>query len=629
VSSLFSSRPLSLLRIPVSVVALAAFSALTAPAQSSSRAQQQPPSSSSSSSSSSSDTPAQDRSGTSSSSPIPRNGPEVSGSGITLETSEPLFYVASALNACGYDESLAESAPVRIAIRQEINDVLAGSAPARDARDAICQYIRQHTLTDPTLNLAQYISLALYLLPPPDLTPSVDEPMLPPDSTQVVNILPLLRTFAETVHLNAIWFKHRADYDDLVTRVHDPLTHMVLGTDVYLHMPVNSDDSRRFLVLLEPMLSPAAVNARIYANDYIVVASPYGNPLGSVRMDQIRHTYLHYEIEPLIYSRATAAQRLQPLLKSVADAPLEFTYKSDIVALLTECLIKAVEARTMDVGIPQPERPSAARMRSDLEKYDADVAAYEKQAEAVRRKSVDLSVRQGWVLVDYFYGQIGQMERESISLKDYIGEMVYGMDVQREKHQADQVVFLPQGSGDFVRRGPRQLQGLDLAEMKLMKGDADGAEELTDAALKANPNDARANYIAGRIELIQGDPDSAIDHLNKTLTLTKDPRTLAWTHIYLGRLYDIARDPKNPEAPSPERPRAIAEYKAALTLRDAQPDTKEAAEKGLNQPFSLPRRAPVEEEGPIDPSGKAEKDSYKPSSPSQNLPGRITTPPSQ
>jgi tetratricopeptide (TPR) repeat protein len=610
VSSQNPSRPPSLLRIPFAALALTACLAVPALPQSSS---QKP----SSSSSSSSDTPAPTAPTQPSRSRIPQ--PEAGGSGITLETSEPLFYLAVALNACGYDADLADSAPVRLAVRQDVNDALAASAPARDARDAICTYIRNHTLTDSGLNLAQYVSLALYLNPPPDLTPSVDETELPPDSTQVVNILPLLRTFAETAHLNAIWFKHRADYEALVTRVHEPLTRMVLSTDIYLHLPVNSDDSRRFLVLLEPMLSPASTNARIYANDFIVVTSPAGNPLGSVRMDQIRHTYLHYAIEPLIYSRFTAMQRLQPLLKSVQDAPLDFTYKSDIVALLTECLIKAVEAHVMDVGIPKPT-PSASKQRADLERFDAETAAYDKQAELIRRKSVDLSVRQGWVLVDYFYAELGQMEKESISLKDYIGEMVYGMDVEREKHKDDQVVFLPQGTQDVVRRSPRQLQGLDLAEVKLMKGDTDGAEEIADAALKSNPNDPQANYLAGRIELIQGDPDGALDHFNKTLTLAKDPRTLAWTHIYLGRLYDISHDP--------DRPKAIAEYKAALTVRDAQPDTKAAAEKGIKEPFALPKRQQVDDETPIDPSGKAEKDSYRPPPPDTNLPGRITTPPS-
>ena len=46
--------------------------------------------------------------------------------------------------------------------------------------------------------------------------------------------------------------------------------------------------------------------------------------------------------------------RVRGALRPVQQAPLEFTYKSDIVALLAECLIKAVEAQTMDVGLPKP-----------------------------------------------------------------------------------------------------------------------------------------------------------------------------------------------------------------------------------------------------------------------------------
>ena len=562
------------------------------------------------SSSSSSETPRQQPS--SSTARIAQ--PEAGGSAITLETSESLFYIAAALNACGYDDDLAASAPVRLAIRQEMNDTFAAEAPARDARDAICAYIQQHTLADHGLNLAQYVSLALYLKPPPELTPIADETELPPDSTQVVNILPLLRTFAENAHLHALWFKHRPEYEALTNIVHDPLTRMILNTNIYLRLPVSSYDGRRFLVLLEPMLAPSSTNARIYANDFAVVTSPSGDPLGAVHMDLIRHTYLHYEVEPIVYARAAATDRLLPLLKAVQEAPLDFTYKSDIVALITECLIKAIEAQTMDTGIPRPKRPDS-RERVDQEHYDAEVAAWEKQSEAVRRHAVELDERQGWVLVEYLYNQLGQMGKESISLKDNMGQMIYGMDVERELHKDQQIAFLPEGTHDVIRRGPRQLTGLDLAEMKLIKGDVDGADEMADAALKSNPNDPRANYLAGRIELIQGDPDDALDHLNKTLTLTKDPRTLAWTHIYLGRLYDIARDPKNPDAPSPERPKAIAEYKAALTVRDAQPDTKAAAEKGIKEPFTLPKRA-VQSEPEDDPSGKAEKEAYRPSTPS-------------
>ncbi|RZU42327.1 tetratricopeptide repeat protein [Edaphobacter modestus] len=544
--------------------------------------------------------------------------PEAGGAAVTLETSEPLFYVAAALNTCGYDADLEASAPVRKQIRDEINQALASATPdARDHRDALCGYIRQHSLADSGLNLAQYVSLSLYLNPPPQLNPAAEETELPPDSTQVVNILPLLRTFAEDINLHGIWVTHHTEYEALVDKVHDPLTKTILDTNIYLRLPVSSYDGRRFLVLLEPMLAPSTTNARIYGNDYIVVVSPSGNPLGQVHMDEIRHTYLHYEIEPLVYARASAMDRLLPLLKAVQDAPLEFTYKSDISAFITENLIKAVEAHTMDTGSPKPKRPGQVKQRSDMTNYEAELTAWERQSEAVRRKQVDLDMRQGWVLASYFYDKLGQMEKDGASLKEDIAEMVYGMDVDRERHAAEQVAFLPEGSHDFVKRAPRQLKGLDLAEMRLMKGDTAGAGMMAEEALRTNPNDPQANYLAGRVELVQGDPESALTHLNKTLTLTKDPRTLAWTHIYLGRLYDIARDPERPESEHPERTKAVAEYKAALAVRDSQPDTKAAAEKGLKEPFLLPQRSNSnnEDNEPLDPTGKAEKDAYRPPSP--------------
>jgi tetratricopeptide (TPR) repeat protein len=536
--------------------------------------------------------------------------PEAGGSAITLETSEPLFYLAVALNVCGYDADLADSSPVRLKIRDEINAEVAASDEARTSRDALCGYVREHTLNDASLNLAQYISLALYLSPPPSLTPTVDETDLPPDSTQVVNILPLLRTFADNVHLHAIWVEHRPEYEELVKRVHDPLTKVVLNTNIYLRLPVSSYDGRRFLVLLEPMLAPSTTNARIYANDYIVATSPAGEPLGAVHMDDIRHIYLHYEVEPLVYSRASAMERLQPLLKGVQDAPLEYTYKTEIVPLITECLIKAIEARTMDVGLTKPKRPTEVKQRVDLEHYDAEVSSYDHEVEAARRKAVDLSMRQGWVLVEYFYNQIGQMEKDNVSLKDDMGEMVYGMDVGRERHRAEQISFLPSGSRDVLRRAPQQLSGLQLAEEKIYKGDFAGASEIANKTL-ADPNGdhAQAHYVLARVNLMQRQPGAAIGDFQEVLDSSKDPRTLAWSHIYLGRLYDIKDD----------RQKALAEYQAALTVRDAQPDTKAAAEKGLKEPFTAPKighEDPADsDDAPVDPSGKAEKDAYRPPPP--------------
>jgi len=556
--------------------------------------------------------------------PVPRIAqPEAAGSAITLETSEPLFTLAAGLNACGYDAGLAESNPVRTEIRDEINGELAGSAEARDARDALCLFIRQHALADTGHGVAQYISLALYLTPAPELAPSVDESELPPDATPVVEVLPLLRAFAAAVQLHTIWIEHRPEYEGLIDRIHDPLTKMVLDTNIYLRLPVSSYDGRRFLVLLEPMLAPSETNARYNGVDSVVAVSPRADPPDAVPMDLIRHTYLHFLVEPLVNTRASSMARLQPLLKQAQRAPLEFTYKSDIAALLTECLIKAIEAQTMDVGIAIPAKPRAGREREDQEHYEAQLAVYNRQAEAVRRRRVDLDMRQGWVLADYFYDQLGRMQRDGGNLKDKMGEMVFGMDVDSEAGHIKQIAFLPAGpGGDVMRRTPRPPTGLDLAENKLRLGDLDGAVEIADAVLKANPANAEAHYLLGRIDLMRGDADEALEHLTQTVKLSHDPRTVAWAHIYLGRLYDIARDPDDPDAVKPQREKAVAEYRAALANRDSQPDTKAAAEKGIQQPFALPRRAaapadqPQENAAPaLDPTGKAEKEAYRPAAP--------------
>ena len=536
---------------------------------------------------------------------------------MTLETSEPLFQIATALNACGYDDDLAHSDPVRQKIRDEVKAASSATPEAKASRTALCEYIQKHALGDGGLNLAQYVSLSLYLSPPPELALTSDQTELPPDSTQVVNILPLLRTFAENIHLHAIWIKYRPEYEALIDLVHDPLTRSILNTNIYLKAPASSYDGRRFQVLLEPMLAPAATNARIYGNDYTVVTSPGNNPPGAVRMDQIRHTYLHYEVEPLIYSRATAMNRLLPLLKTVQDAPIDFNYKSDIVALITECMIKAIEARTLEVDLPRPVKPNPAKERVDRvdqERYSAELVVYDRQVEAARRNAAEQYMHQGWVLTNYFYDQLGDMQREGSSLKDSIGQMVYGMDVDRERHHDEHIAFNAETTHDVVRRAPRQLTGLDLAEMKLMKGDKDGANEIA-AKVLANPvgDHAKANYLIARIDLLDQSPNDAVTHFRAALETSKDPRTLAWCHIYLGRLYDMQQEP--------DRKRAVAEYKLALNLRDDRPDTRAAAESGLKAPFTAPKREAVasetsepaaDDDAPLDPTGKAEKEAYKP-----------------
>src|ERR1035441_1707354 len=66
---------------------------------------------------------------------------------ISLISAEPVFIMAAALNACGYDEGLEQSAPIRKHVRDEMNQALAQSEDARTRRDALCLYIAQHRMT--------------------------------------------------------------------------------------------------------------------------------------------------------------------------------------------------------------------------------------------------------------------------------------------------------------------------------------------------------------------------------------------------------------------------------------------------------------------------------------------------
>ncbi len=521
------------------------------------------------------------------------------GPAVSLQSSEAMFDVAVALNACGYDAGLAQSDPVRRQVRDAVNRAAQASPAAQEARDQLCRFINGHRLSEGSRDLAQYVSMALYLTPPPELAPSVEQEDLPPDATQVMDMLPTLRTFAEATQLHLIWIRFHPEYEAEAAELHDPLTAMTLRTNTYLKLPTSTYSGRRFLVVLEPMLDPGITNARVYGSDYVVVASPVNGtlrshmessaPSGAADNDlhDVRHTYLHYEIEPLLYARANSLDRLLPLLKTVRDAPLEYQYRADIVSLVIECLIRAVEARTMETGVPIFTIPAnAPRIDVPRLQHEHDVSV--QQAEAVRQKAVHTAMTEGFVVTQYFYNQLGVFERSPESLTEAIGPMVYGMDVDQQVHQAKQIAFVEQAPGDVIRNAASG-RGVEQAEGRLKAGDAEGASKLALAAIKDRTADpARANYLLGLTWLMKGDMDSAANDFRETIRLTEDPRLLAWSHIYLGRIDDVEE----------ARPDAVNEYKIAMTVRDGQQDTLEAAKKGIEQPFALPRAAALDSPAP-------------------------------
>ncbi len=454
------------------------------------------------------------------------------------------------MNACGYDADLRSSEPLRQQIRADLAQAAQSSPAARSARDELCRFIADHHQPDPARELAQYVTLALNLGPPPQFDLQRREADLPPDGAYVLGVLPLLQRFYQQADLGMIWHKHQADYEALIERYHAPVARMITATNVYLKMPATHYLGRQFTIYLEPLADPAQVNSRNFGSDYFMVVAPEN---GALRMQEIRHTYLHYLLDPLSLKRANALKNLEPLLSAVKNAPLADEYKYDSALLVTECLIRAIEARALQGGkVPETER----------------------------RKLVDSATREGFILTGYFYNVLGPFEKGPAGLQDAFGDFLYGIDVGREKKLASEVQFSAQASPEIVRASKqRQPQLLDLAEDRLASGEVKEAQRLAREALdRKNEDPGRALFILARAATLERDVEGARSYFERTLAVAREPRLVAWSHIYLGRLFDLEDN----------RASALQHYRAALVAGDTAPDTRVAAERGLQQPYQAP-----------------------------------------
>jgi hypothetical protein len=81
---------------------------------------------------------------------------------------------------------------------------------------------------------------------------------------------------------------------------------------------------------------------------------------------------------------AGSFKRLEPLLDDVQKAPMDEAFKSNISLLVTECLVRAIEERTLTKKTPEAER--AEHRRSRQGRIHAD-ALFLRRAGQVRKRS--------------------------------------------------------------------------------------------------------------------------------------------------------------------------------------------------------------------------------------------------
>jgi len=472
---------------------------------------------------------------------------------VSLETNETMFSVLTAINACGYDAELNASDPLRWQIRAEVAKATQAFDQAKDETNVLCQFYQDHQQSDPSRTLSQYISLALLLDAPPTFSLKVKEADLPPDALLVAGIVPILQKFYDVAGLHSIWLRHQDAYSALPARYHNPLAKVLFDTEIYLKLPSAGFLGRSFTVYVDAMGAPGQTNARNYGTDYYVVISS-GRSL-TLKTDQIRHTYLHYLLDPLAMKYPQTVAALMPLLDQVKKAPMDESFKSDVSLLLTESFIRAIEART---NLPS------------------------KAAETERQQAVQSAVEQGYILTPYFYETLLQFEKSPTGLRNAYGEIVRNIDLHKEEKRAARVQFAGKADPELLHLSrPAQTKLLVTAEQRLSAGDSASAKQLAQEALdKKSEDPGRALFILAEVATMNRDMQGARHYFEEALGIAHEPKVVAWSHIYLGRIFDLQE----------EREAALDHYRAALSASASLPEAKAAAERGLQQPYEPPGR---------------------------------------
>ncbi len=469
---------------------------------------------------------------------------------VSLETSETLFSVLTAINTCGYDQELEVSDPLRAQIRAEVAKVVQETQGSSEVVGPLCSFFREHQTTDASKDLATYVSLALYLQEPPAFAPRVKQADMPPDAAGVAAIVPLVSAFYTKIGLHAIWERHRERYAELTQIYHEPLSKMTFDTEIYLRMPSAGYLGRQFTVYLDAMGAPGQTNARNYAENYYVVISPSSGT--AIKLQQIRHTYLHYLLDPLVMKNGAYLKRLEPLLDDVKMSPMDEAFKSNISLLVTECLVRAIETRTMA-----------------------------KMPEAERDKTIAAADAEGYVLTRYFYDALVKFEKDPAGMRNAYSGMLAGIDVGREMKRASQIQFAGEAAPELLHLArPRTENLLLTAERRLSAGDPETAQKLAQQALDEEQGDAgRALFILAQVASANRDMDGAKTYFERALQMAREPKVIAWSHIYLGRIFDLKED----------RLSAVDQYRAALNSPGGDlPEVKVAAQRGIEQPYEPP-----------------------------------------
>ncbi len=472
---------------------------------------------------------------------------------VNLERSEPLFTVLAALSAAGHStERSAENwHPLRLRLSGEFARL---QGPAVEA---VREYYRSHRLADPDATLSRYISLALTLGPAPEFEFQLRPGDLPPDVQPIEEFRALLPAFYREAHIGALWEQLAGEYERELARLQEPFGQSVVVATSYVREMLNPVQPRRFTIYVEPLVGNQ-IHLRNYGDEFFLVIGP----LTELPLEPMRHAFLHFLVEPVILRYQSALDVAEPFLHLAAKAPgLPVEYRQDVGRLVAECLVRAIELRI--------DRPPESRLAAALE-----------QAE-----------QSGYVLVRALLQALVAYEQSEPALSQYFPELLRSIDVAAEVQRLQQVEFRAVATtsphGESVAAAPAELElWLSAGRRELAARNPAGARQFFERVLALRPGHPEALYGMAMVASLEGNAQRARELFQQLAALPAEPAAgevrpetwayvRAWAHIYLGRMYDMEGN----------RELAVQAYRAALEVPGAPPDSRSAAERGLQAPF--------------------------------------------
>ncbi len=446
----------------------------------------------------------------------------------------------AAINAAGYDAGAYVSPnPVRDRVRAHLAQSEAPSIVA------LKKFFVDHHREDPSAELAQYVSFALVIGEPPNFPFTMPESELPPDVLALTGLNDLVRDFHRETGIAQLWETSRPERERALAVFGPQISQMIMRTNGYLRYEESSPD-RSFVVFYDPLGAPGQTNARNYGAKYYLVFSPgKESPL-----PEIRHAYLHFALDPLSGRFSRLLQTRSALLAVAQRAEnLPGHFRDDFGLLVIECLIQAAELRM--------DKVKGEALAQKLQEADGN----------------------GFILVRPLVTGLEDFEKAEPSIRYFFSDLVTKIDVTAETARFANFQFArPEAA-------PKKLElnevdaALLQADRYLAKGRPEAAEPLLRSILARFGDNPRALYGMAIVATLKKDAEQAKEYFQRTLQRAREPRLLAWSHIYLGRIYDM----------EDRRELALGEYRAALAAGDSSEAVRAAAQRGLDKPFRPPK----------------------------------------